>query len=226
MDDLQIVELYFCRNEEAIKETDKKYGKLCFGISHNILKNMSDSEECVNDTYLTTWNTIPPTRPKSFKAFICGITRNISLKRLEYNTAMKRNPELIISLSEVEEMMANENFNTSMNDEELAGLINRFLRSIKADSRKVFIRRYYFFESISDISAQFGYSESKVKVMLYRTRNMLKEFLKKEGGIILRMVRLLWNSFFDEKAGKCLWNICLPHPSFLKDMESFMYSTV
>ena len=79
--------------------------------------------------------------------------------------------------------MANENFNTSMNDEELAGLINRFLTSIKADSRKVFIRRYYFFESISDISAQFGYSESKVKVMLYRTRNMLKEFLEKEGGI-------------------------------------------
>ena len=95
MDDLQIVELYFCRNEEAIKETDKKYGKLCFGISHNILKNMSDSEECVNDTYLTTWNTIPPTRPKSFKVFICGITRNFSLKRVKYNAAMKKIQNLL-----------------------------------------------------------------------------------------------------------------------------------
>ena len=95
MEDQGIIALFFERSEQAIEETDKKYGKLCFGISHNILKNMSDSEECVNDTYLTTWNTIPPTRPKSFKAFICGITRNISLKRLKYNTAMKKIQNLL-----------------------------------------------------------------------------------------------------------------------------------
>ena len=102
MDDLQIIELYFARDEQAIKETDRKYGKMCFRVAKNLLFNNEDSEECVNDTYLTVWHKIPPTRPNNFTAFICKITRNLSLKKLETSNAMKRSVDAIISLSEIE----------------------------------------------------------------------------------------------------------------------------
>ena len=105
MDDLMIIELYFERDEKAIKETDKKYGRLCFTVAINILGNDEDSEECVNDTYLSVWNKIPPTRPNNFMAFICKITRNLSLKRLDYNKAMKRTPESFVSFTELEDVL-------------------------------------------------------------------------------------------------------------------------
>ena len=108
MDDLSIIELYFARDKQAIKETDAKYGKLCHSIAYNILNNNEDSEECVNDTYIGVWNTIPPTRPNNFMAFVCRITRNLSLKRIEIMARQKRTQATIVSLDELAEVLPDE----------------------------------------------------------------------------------------------------------------------
>ena len=181
MDDLQIIELYFARDEQAIKETDRKYGKMCFRVAKNLLFNNEDSEECVNDTYLTVWNKIPPTRPNNFIAFICKITRNLSLKRLEISNAMKRSAGTIISMSELEKALPDQCIAPDVEDEELGKLISAFLWSEKALDRNVFLRKYWFFDSISDIAARYSMNENSVKSMLFRSRNRLREFLRKEG---------------------------------------------
>lgn len=181
MDDLAIVELYFERDESAIRETDKKYGRLCFYVSFQILGSNEDSEECVNDTYMNVWNKIPPTRPNNFMAFISKITRNLSLKKLEYNTAMKRNPESCISFNELEDVLPDTSILPEVENEDISRLISEFLKQEKETTRNVFIRRYWFSDSISDIAARFSYTESKVKNMLYHTRNRLREYLRKEG---------------------------------------------
>ena len=181
MDDLQIIELYFARDEHAIKKTDRKYGKMCFRVAKNLLFNNEDSEECVNDTYLTVWNKIPPTRPNNFIAFICKITRNLSLKRLEISNAMKRSAGTIISMSELEKALPDQCIAPDVEDEELGKLISAFLWSEKALDRNVFLRKYWFFDSISDIAARYSMNENSVKSMLFRSRNRLREFLRKEG---------------------------------------------
>ena len=181
MDDLQIIELYFARDEQAIKETDRKYGKMCFRVAKNLLFNNDDSEECVNDTYLTVWNKIPPTRPNNFIAFICKITRNLSLKRLEVSNAMKRSAGTIISMSELEKALPDQCIAPDVEDEELGKLISAFLWSEKALDRNVFLRKYWFFDSISDIAERYSMNENSVKSMLFRSRNRLREFLRKEG---------------------------------------------
>lgn len=181
MDDLLIIELYFARNELAIKETNLKYGKLCFSVANNILGNTQDSEECVNDTYLSVWNKIPPVRPSNFKVFICKITRNLSLKKLEFKMAMKRAAGIIVSFAELEETLPDDRMNLDMRDEDIGELISNFLRSEKEESRNVFIRRYWFFDSIRDIAIRYSFSESKVKNMLFRSRNRLKAYLEKAG---------------------------------------------
>lgn len=181
MDDLQIIELYFARDEHAIKETDRKYGKLCLRTAKNILINNEDSEECVNDTYLTLWNKIPPTHPNNFTAFICRITRNLSLKKLELSNAKKRSADAVISLSEIEAILPDDHIAPGVEDEEIGKLISDFLWSEKKDARNIFLRKYWFFDSISDIADRYSFSENKVKSMLFHTRKRLREFLKKEG---------------------------------------------
>ena len=181
MDDLHIIELYFARDEQAVRETDRKYGKLCFRVVKNLLFNNEDSEECVNDTYLTLWNKIPPTRPINFMAYICKITRNLSLKKLEVSSAMKRSAIAIISLSEIEATLPDHSIANGVNDEELGKLISSFLWNEKELDRNVFLRKYWFFDSISDIAERYSLSENNVKSMLFRTRNRLREFLRKEG---------------------------------------------
>ena len=181
IDDLQIIELYFARNEHAIEETANKYGNLCFRVAKNLLFNNEDSEECVNDTYLTLWNKIPPIRPTNFTAFICRITRNLSLKKLELSNAMKRSADAIISLSEIEATLPDYNIASGIEDEEIGKLISAFLWSEKELNRNVFLRKYWFFDSISDIAERYSLGENNVKSMLFRTRNRLREFLRKEG---------------------------------------------
>lgn len=181
MDDLSIIELYFARDEEAIKQTDAKYGKLCYRIAYNILENNEDSEECVNDTYIGLWNTIPPTRPNNFIAFISKITRNLSLKRIEFMSRQKRYSKADFSFEELESVLADENIANRFTDEDIGKIISDFLKNEKEDSRNVFIRKYYFFDTNSDIAKRYGFSEGKIKSMLYRTRNKLKEYLIKEG---------------------------------------------
>ena len=181
MDDLKIIELYFERNENAIKETENKYGRLCFNIAKNILSDAEDAKECVNDTYLGLWNAIPPARPNNFTAFICKIARNISLKRFTFLTRDKRNTNMLVSLSELEDILSDESINGEFSDENIGKLISEFLWNEKEIARNIFIRKYYFFDSLSDIANQYSFTESKVKSILYRTRNKLKEYLIMKG---------------------------------------------
>ena len=181
MDDLQIVELYFARDEQAIQETDRKYGKLCFQVANNLLACREDAEECVSTAYLVLWNKIPPTRPNNFKAFICKITRNLSLKKLEFAHAAKRSANAVVSLSEIETTLPDYRIAQGVGYEELGKLISDFLRKEKELDRNVFLRRYWFFDSISDIASLYALNENRVKSMLFRTRNRLRAYLKKEG---------------------------------------------
>ena len=184
IDDLRIIELYFERDEQAIKETDAKYGKLCHSIAYNILNNHEDSEECVNDTYAGVWNAIPPTRPNNFMSFVCKIARNLSLKRLEFMKREKRSADVLLSLDELASVLPDERYAPDVSDEDVGKLISKFLRTQKEDVRSVFIRKYYFFDSIGKIAERFGFTESKVKNMLFYTRNKLRDYLIKEGGEI------------------------------------------
>lgn len=181
MVDQKIIELYFERDEQAIKETDAKYGKLCHSVAYNILRNYEDSEECVNDTYAGVWNAIPPTRPNNLMSFVCKITRNLSLKRFEYMKREKRSQAVLVSLEELEAVLPDARCAQDVSDEEIGKLISKFLRDQKEDVRNVFIRKYYFFDSIEDIAERYAFTESKVKNMLFHTRNKLKDYFIKEG---------------------------------------------
>lgn len=181
MEDIQIIDLYIQRAESAIYETDIKYGKLCRKLAMNILSNREDTEECVNDTYLGTWNAIPPHQPLSLCAFISKITRNLALKKYEYLSAKRRNPQVTVSLSELEDCVSGSNsVEDAVENGRLVKTISDFLRALDYESRNVFLRRYWFFDSISVISKQFNFSESKVTSMLFRTRRKLQACLQRE----------------------------------------------
>lgn len=182
MEDKVIVDLFWKRSEIAISETQKKYNSYCYSIANNILKNYSDAQECVNDTYHAAWNSIPPTRPTVFKTFLGRITRNISLDRYDYNTAKKRNGEFDILLSELEQCIpAKNNVEKEYFDGEIPKLISDFLREETKEKRTLFIRRYWYSDSIKEIANLYGFSESKVKSILLRLRMKLKDYLEKEG---------------------------------------------
>ena len=183
MDDSEIIELYWQRDEQAIKETADKYGTYCLKISLNILEDISDSEENVNDTYLQAWSTIPPNRPKSLKAFIAKIARNLALNKYKAEHTQKRRASLFtVSLDELDVCTPSR---ISVEDEvEMAHLsrcISDFLYQQSADARDIFVCRYFYSESIEDIAARFGFSHSKIKSTLMRTRARLKSYLQKEG---------------------------------------------
>lgn len=178
MEDTGIIDLFFARDEQAIIETKKKFGPLCLQLAGRLLWNSQDAEECVNDAYFSLWNTIPPERPTYFGAFLCKIVRNLSLKRLEYLTAKKRMRFAEVSFEELEGVLRQEDDHS---EEELGELINRFLYTEKPIYRQVFLRKYWFFDSIEDIAKRFGCSQSNVKTMLSRTRKRLKEFFEQEG---------------------------------------------
>lgn len=179
MDDRSVIELYFARDERAIRETEQKYGRLCHSIARNILGNAQDAEECVNDAYMGVWNAIPPARPDDLGAFVCRVVRNLSLKRLRALSRQKCSREMTVSLSELEEILPDEAVDGR--EGEVAAAISAFLRSQSEDVRGVFIRKYYFFDSIAEIAKRYGFSQSKVKSMLYHTREKLKVYLTKEG---------------------------------------------
>lgn len=182
MEDKQIIELYWARAEDAIQETSAKYGRLCRYIAQNILVSPEDSEECVNDTWLGLWNAIPPQRPSRFSAFIGRVVRNLALKRFDYLTAAKRNAEAVYSLEELGDCVSGR---TSVEDEvenrRIEKTVDRFLWSLDEKRRNIFIRRYWYFDSIESICRRTGYSQSKVKSMLCRTRQKLRDYLESEG---------------------------------------------
>lgn len=182
MNDASIIELFWNRNETAIAETDKKYGRLCSRVSLNILNSIPDAEECVNDSYLTVWNSIPEDSPEHFSAYLCRIVRNLSLKRLEHNTAAKRNPDLLASFDELDGCVsANENPENSYDAKQLGKVISEFLRMQSEQSRNIFVRRYWYFESVKKIAGDYKMKEERVSVILFRTRKKLKKYLENEG---------------------------------------------
>lgn len=183
MDDKQILDLYWARAENAISETADKYGKYCHFIAYSILRNEEDSEECVSDTYMKAWGSIPPQRPEKLSAFLGKITRNLSLDRLRRHTARKRGcGQAALVLEELQECVpAADNVEQIVDDLALTEALDRFLASLPADTRKVFMRRYWYLCSVKEIAADFGISESKVKMLLLRSRNKLKGLLEREG---------------------------------------------
>ena len=180
MDDKRIIELYFARSEDAIAETEKKYGALCHSVAKSILPNASDAEECVNDAYLNAWNSIPPNNPRSLSAYICRIVRNISLNRYASLTAGKRSSHMEALLEEVDEFIPDQGGDIS-EEIHLRQVINCFLRSQPARKRIVFLQRYWYMCDIGEIARSVGMTESAVKVMLMRTRAKFKAHLEKEG---------------------------------------------
>ena len=182
MEDSNIITLFFNRDEQAILETQKKYEKYCYSIAYRVLNNREDAEECVNDTYLTAWNVIPPQFPKSFSAFLGRITRNLSLKRYRDAHRQKRGEHtVLLSLDELAECIpASQTLQNEMQQKELSALLDTFLRMRPPEERNVFLRRYWYFDPISEIAKRFGYGESKIKMMLFRTRKKLYEKLKQE----------------------------------------------
>ena len=182
MEDERILKLFWARQEDAIAQTEQKYGKMCSSIAYNLLLNLQDAEECVNETYLGLWNSIPPQYPKVFSAYIAKLVRNISIKRLTYLNAQKRAADSIVSIHELEQTIPDRNcIDDHVTAEELTKYIGVYLASIDYESRNIFLRRYWFFDSICEIATRFGISESKVKSQLFRTRNRLYSFLIKEG---------------------------------------------
>lgn len=183
MDDDKIVDLYWKRNEKAIKETEYKYGRYCYQIAYNILFNKGDAEESVNDTYLGAWNSIPPHRPKILATFLGKITRRLSINRWRMKNTQKRGGgETALALEELMECIpSDKSVDASLEAKELGKIINDFLDTLPLVERRIFICRYWYVNSINELCEQFGYSQSKVKSMLYRTRVKLLEVLEKEG---------------------------------------------
>lgn len=182
MEDEKIIGLYWDRNEDAIVETSSKYGKLCFLIANNILANHEDSEECVNDTYLGLWNAIPKQRPSRFSVFVSRITRNLALKKFEYLSAAKRNPEAVCSFEELGECVSGKEYvENELENRRIEQAIDTFLWQQGEEKRNIFIRRYWYFESIENICKRTGYSQSKIKSMLFNMRLKLRDYLESEG---------------------------------------------
>ena len=185
MTDDKIIQLFFQRKEVAIEETQKKYGSYCFKIANNILNNREDSEECLNDTWLKAWESIPPTRPAYLNLFLAKITRNFAINTYRSKHTHKRGKgEIALVLDELEECITGEtDVETLYIAEELQSSINKFVRGLSEKDGNVFIRRYFYADSIKDISNRYYISENNVRVMLSRTRNKLKLRLEKEGYI-------------------------------------------
>ena len=183
MDDEKIVDLYWLRKEQAISETASKYGSYCMKISINILNDLHDSEENVNDTWLQTWNAIPPSRPVCLSAFLGKIARNLALNRCKARHAEKRGAgEFALSLDELDDCTPDRSsVGEALDAEDLSRRISAFLWEQKEEGRRIFVRRYFYCESVEELAEHFGLSQSKVKSILFRLRNKLRIRLESEG---------------------------------------------
>jgi len=183
MDDAKIVQLYWDRDEQAIPATADKYGSYCTSIAKNILGNHEDAEECVNDTYWNAWNAMPPHRPRILSAFLGKITRNISLNRCKHNAADKRGGgQAMVVLDEIAEVVSGtDSIEQEIDRRKLVKTIDDFLDRLPLDKKSIFVCRYWYFDSISDIANRFGLTETHVSVTLHRLRHKLHNFLLERG---------------------------------------------
>ena len=183
MDDNRIVELYLLRDETAIKQTTEKYGSRLRSLAYGIVNDQQTAEECENDTYMEAWNTIPPHEPRSYLyAFLARITRHISLNCCRDRNRLKRSAFICELSAEMEQCIpASDDVECRIDDIALSETLNKFLSTLDEEKRNIFVRRYWYLDSIDDISKRFTLSESKVKAALYRCRNQLRKHLEKEG---------------------------------------------
>lgn len=181
MTDDQIIDLYWARDEEAIACTDHAYGHRLQAVAGCILPRHEDAEESVSDTYMKAWQTIPPQRPVYFFAFLAKICRHIALGRLDWENAAKRSAEVVSLSDEMQLCIPDRGWERTMEGQEIGHLLNEFLAATPKESRVIFLRRYWYADSVSEIARRLGISESKVKTSLHRTRGKLRVFLEKEG---------------------------------------------
>ena len=177
MEDKQIIELYFARDELAVSATQEKYGGLLSGIALKILGESQAAEECINDVYLSLWRTIPPESPDNLRAYSCKIVRNTAFNQLRYNLAEKRLVHAEISLDELEETLSDGISPQAFENVDFKIVVNEFLEGLKPEARKVFLKRYFFLDTVPQIAADMGISESKVKSLLFRTRARFKSHI-------------------------------------------------
>ena len=181
MEDKQIIKLLFERTEKAIQALKERFGNTLYRIAVNILGNHHDAEETTNDTYLAVWNAIPPKKPDPLASYVYRTGRNMALKRLEYLSAEKRNNSYDLSLDELAQYLPDENAENILNAQEIADIINNFLAQDTDINRYIFIRRYWYGDSVEDIAKSVNMKSGAVSVRLNRIRTKLKEQLIKEG---------------------------------------------
>ena len=186
MDDKELVELYWERDERAITETEQRFGSYCRAIAYRIIGTEEDAEECVSDVLLRAWNTIPPQKPERLDTFLGKITRNLAIDYKRKSNAVKRGSgEYDLAYQELERCLQSGNDPAEQIEaQELVAFIEEFLLSLPTTERRVFLRRYWHFQSIAEISAQLSFSEAKTRTMLYRTRKKLRTYLKNRGVIL------------------------------------------
>lgn len=182
MDDQKIIELFFTRSEEAIEALGQKYGGACQRLASNILGNVRDAEECVNDAYLGCWNSIPPRRPSPLSSYLLRIVRNLAIGRYHKNTALKRNSHYDAALEELSGILPGvDSAEKAVETAELTAALDRFLDTLDKRERSLFLRRYWYGESVSAMAVYFDMRANTVSQTLGRTRKKLKKFLEKEG---------------------------------------------
>lgn len=181
MEDTKIIELYWKRNEDAITETDRSYGRKLHGLAERIVQSHEDAEESVSDTYLKAWETIPPQHPQHFFAYLAKICRNFAFGKLDWKNAEKRKAEVIALTQEMEMCIPDNSREKQMEGKEIGQSMNRFLTTLSLENRLLFMRRYWYCESIAEIAGRYHMSESKVKTRLHRLRGQLSTHLQKEG---------------------------------------------
>lgn len=180
LEDERILDLYWSRDDAAIHETSKKYGGQLQRLADRMLRAKEDAEECVNDTYLGAWNSIPPQRPGQFFAFLAKLCRNLACNKLDWMNAAKRKAELMPLTDELAQCIPDRAADRQRDAQELGAALNAFLHTLSQESRVIFMRRYWFMDSVKEIADRCGIGESKVKTTLFRTRSKLREFLEKE----------------------------------------------
>ena len=178
MEDGSIIELFEERSELALKETESKYGRLILGLSRRITGSESDAEECLNDSLLALWNSIPPAKPDNLCAFVSKIARNCALGKLDYSLAQKRSKNSSVPIEELEALLFDESAQRALERVDLKLLLDGFLRGLKKDERVMFLKRYYFFDSVPEIAEDMGVKESRVNSQLFRTREKLRKYLE------------------------------------------------
>ena len=181
MEDVKIIDLYFARNEDAICQTDATYGRKLFCLAQKILHDEQDSEESVSDTYMKVWETIPPHRPTYFYAYLAKLCRFFALGKLDWKNAAKRKAEVVSLTDEMALCIPDQRREAEVSSKEIGRAMNEFLGNLNQESRVIFLRRYWFCDTIAEIAERYGISESKVKMRLHRTRAQLADYLNKEG---------------------------------------------